>query len=93
MYLFLASFPLLFSLKLDVPISLLYEYSCVLKIQEVLLMPVCDWYTGARSGWTGSSVVGVHCRVFEGVGHQTNPSGCVCACVGLVIPCMLLIHS
>lgn len=35
----------------------LSEYSCVVEIQEVM---VYDWSPGARSGWTGSSVVGVH---------------------------------
>lgn len=43
-------------------------------------MLVCDWYTGARSGWTGSSVVGVHCMASQGGGASNNPSGWMCVC-------------
>lgn len=43
-------------------------------------MPVslCDWSPGACSGWTGSSVVGVHCWVSKGWGININTPGRVC---------------
>lgn len=45
-------------------------------------MPVFDWCTGARSGWTGSSAVGVHKRVLKGWGIRLIPLGaCVCVCL------------
>lgn len=54
----------------------------------VWLVPRClvrlDWFLCC---W-GSS------QGFERVGHQTNPSGGVCVCVfGVVVSCMLLLHS
>lgn len=55
-------------------------HTVVLEIQEALSLPACDWSQGARSGWTGSSVVGVHCRVSEGCVIRIILLG-VCLCV------------
>lgn len=46
-------------------------------------MPVRDWCTGARSGWTGFSVVGVQWQRFER-GGGIRLLLCVCVCVLLL---------
>lgn len=62
----------------DISISLLFELGCVLEIQEAVSLPECDWSSGALSGRTGSSVVGVHRRVSEGCVTRVIPLGVCC---------------
>lgn len=99
----LSSRPLLFCRcpLLYAPITLLYEYSCVSNHTGsagnacVWLVHRCpfrlDWFLCCRGSLHG----------FTEGGASNNPSGCMCVCcfclcvfvIGVVVTCLLLIHS
>lgn len=71
-------------------LSCLFEYICVLEIQEVVALLICDWRLSAWSGWTG-----LLSGFIAGVGRFVSPCGnvcIVCVCFGVVVLCKQFVY-